>query len=172
MRPTNTLQPTKIDRSNFMLAAMAVRPYSDFGPAQLQKFFFLLDERPLDSSILKDRYFNFSSYHYGPFDKAVYVQFEELAEEGLAHVYFTGPSNTDRRFALTHKGAEKAKNAVKRLSKKTREYIFSISEWVQTTEFYDMLAAIYDEFPESAQDSVVRGPVARRLERGNVTRAP
>ena len=70
-------------------------------PVQLQKALFLLGKQ--FPSAVGEEFYNFVAYNYGPFDKSIYWDTEELAQQGYVSVSESGPGL--RKFAPTPEGA-------------------------------------------------------------------
>ena len=73
-----------MDKDRFMLAAMSPAGTGFFTPVQVQKMFFLLDMNISDET--EGEQFDFVAYDYGPFDVDVYIELEELEDEGLVEI--------------------------------------------------------------------------------------
>lgn len=140
-----------MDRPTFVLAAMAAAgPEARFDPVRLQKFFFLLD-RELDGEC-GCPHFNFRPYDYGPFDEAVYRQIERLAARGLATIDEARPY---RLYGLTAKGFRRGELALVPLPDRVGDYLATVSEWVFSLDFRDLLTSIYEYAPDMAVRSVL-----------------
>ena len=63
---------------DIVLAALAASKGAAHSPVQIQKLLFLLDRKLADR--LEGPHFNFVAHNYGPFDRAIYDQLEELAK--------------------------------------------------------------------------------------------
>ena len=86
-----------MDKADFILATMAAFPYQQFSPAQIQKFFFLLDSKLADQTDRPDGlpFFKFQPYAYGPFDANVYDTLTYLRDEEL--IAINGDEHQPRR---------------------------------------------------------------------------
>lgn len=142
---------TVMDRRMYVLAALAAAgTEARFDPVRLQKYFFLLDRELEGESGCP--HFDFQPYHYGPFDRAVYDQVEQLASEGLAII------DESRRYLLYHlteEGFASGARALADLPERARSYMAAASEWIFSLDFRDLLAAIYEYAPEMAVRSVL-----------------
>ena len=103
-----------MDRKELVLAAMSPARTSPFTPVQVQKLFFLLDERATKG--IGGRRFNFKPHHYGPFDKEVYDELEALANEGSVEVIEVGRAGL-RTYRLTEQGYERGQDAIWRFGR-------------------------------------------------------
>ena len=121
-----------------------------FDPVRLQKYFFLLD-RELDGEC-GCPHFDFRPYHYGPFDRAVYVQLDQLVGEGLAVV---DESRRYRLYGLTEEGLERGKRAAASLPEHASRYMAAASDWLFSLDFRELIASIYEYAPDMAVRSVL-----------------
>ena len=137
-------------RQDVVLAAMAPSEGKPYSPVQIQKLLFLVDrEAELDGG----PHFNFEPYSYGPFDKAVYVELENLDAKALVTVSHGG---WNRTFALTPKGQARGKKVLKSLSPEISDYIRRASDFVLKLSFAKLVSAIYKAYPEMKENSVFR----------------
>jgi hypothetical protein len=141
----------RLHRDDYVLAVLATSGEGAWTPVQVQKIFFLLDQRL--ASQVGGPHFNFTAYDYGPFDAAVYEVIERQSE--LASVDRTSSMKT---FRLTRRGQARGEEALVELSPGAREYIRSLSGWVRNLSFQQLVSAVYKEFPEMRANSVFRDP--------------
>lgn len=137
------------DRQKFMLAAMSTAERRSFQPVQVQKLFFLLEKR-LGDAITK--FFDFQPYDYGPFDHVVYHELERLQKLGLVG----GQENSPRQFSLTDVGQELGEKSLADYDAPTRERIATLTMYVLSLSFRQLVSAIYREYPEMRANSVFR----------------
>lgn len=139
-----------MDRPTFVLAAMAAAgAEARFDPVRLQKYFFLLD-RELDAEC-GGPHFDFRPYQYGPFDRAVYAQFDRLVREGLAVV---DKSRQYRLYSLSEEGFERGKRAAASLPERASRYMASASAWLFSLDVPALLLSIYEYAPNMAIQAV------------------
>jgi len=140
-------------RSEHVIAALAAGGENvSFTPVQVQKLFFLLDrEAP---HLLDGPHFDFAAYDYGPFDKTVYDNLDELAGQGLALVQSTGRY---RVYALSQNGFQQGVGILANLPPATKTYLESVAGWVRNLSFEQLVGAIYKRYPEMKVNSVFRG---------------
>jgi uncharacterized protein YwgA len=122
-----------------------------FSPVQVQKLLFLIDKNLPDTA--GTPFFNFQPYDYGPFDKDVYLELEDLSKEGLVSISQEHLSS-HRCYALTPEGNKKAQDVAARLDTKNAHYIRKLSEFVRSLSFRDLVSAIYKAYPETKVKSV------------------
>jgi hypothetical protein len=140
-------------RSEMLLAGLAAAgENASLTPVQVQKLFFLLDR---EASVLLDGpHFNFQPYDYGPFDSAVYNGIEELARRDLARVQSTGRY---RVYGLSQSGFQEGVRLLNAVPENARAYIISVATWVRQLSFEQLVASIYNRYPEMKVKSVFRG---------------
>lgn len=141
-------------KNELVLAAMSPAGTDPFSPVQVQKLFFLLD---MNIAIQTDGpHFNFKPYHYGPFDKSVYIELECLKDNGLIEIL--EPDSVSRTYRLTKKGYDSGSEALCQLSDSIQQYIREVVEVVRSLSFAQLVSAIYQAYPEMRANSVfVRG---------------
>lgn len=140
-------------RSEIVLAAVAAAGQNvTFTPVQVQKLFFLLDREA--AHLVQGPHFHFSAYDYGPFDRAVYDEFDQLSRQDFARVENTGRY---RMYSLTPAGYQQGTTALNQLPQNTRAYIANVAGWVRQLSFQQLVASIYNRYPEMKANSVFRG---------------
>jgi hypothetical protein len=140
-----------MDKNDFVLAVMSSCPDVTYTPVQVQKLFFLIDQKI--PGLVEGPYFHFAPYHYGPFDCTVYSALEELSADGS--VTITG-SASYRSYSTTSRGQTKGRALFEKLPVKAREYISKLSELVRHLSFNELVSAIYQAYPEMRANSVFR----------------
>lgn len=140
-------------RSEMLLAGLAAGgENATYTPVQVQKLFFLLDREA--SASLGGPFFRFVPYDYGPFDQAVYAGLDDLARRDMALVQSTGRY---RVYGLTQAGQAEGQRLLKGLLPNAREYVESVARWVRQLSFQQLVAAIYNKYPDMKANSVFRG---------------
>jgi len=138
-----------MDKKQIILAALASSDGVLHTPVQVQKLLFLIDrEIP---GLVGGPLFDFQPYNYGPFDKTVYSELAQLAEEGDVVIV---PQNNWLSYQLTARGVETGKKVLESLSKEARIYISLVSQFVRSLSFAELVSAIYAAYPEMRQNSV------------------
>ena len=140
-----------MDRDQFMLAAMSPAGTGFFTPVQVQKMFFLLDRNISEEK--GGEHFDFVAYDYGPFDKAVYINLEELEDEGLVEIQDLYPTLSPKRYRLTDVGLHEGERILRVFSPYVQKYIQDVVEFVRSSSFADLVAAIYQAYPDMAVNS-------------------
>ena len=139
---------TRIERSSFVLAVMAAAQ-TPLSPVQVQKLFFILDQKV--GGALGGAYFDFRPYNYGPFDASVYHELEALAARSL--VFVDGPG-TRRRYGVSGEGIALGSRLLASLP--VADYIRQVAEYVKKASFQQLVEAIYKEWPSMRANSVYR----------------
>jgi uncharacterized protein len=142
-----------MDRSEILLAGLAAGgENATYTPVQVQKLFFLLDREAAPT--LGGPFFNFVPYDYGPFDQAVYAGLDELARRNLASVQSTGRY---RLYGLSQAGQEEGRRILETLQPPARDYVANVARWVRQLSFQQLVASIYNKYPDMKANSVFRG---------------
>lgn len=142
-----------MNRSEILLAGLAAGgENTTYTPVQVQKLFFLLDREA--STALGGPFFKFVAYDYGPFDQAVYAGLDDLARRNLASIQNTGRY---RVYALSPAGQAEGLRLLAGLQPTTREYVANVAKWVRQLSFQQLVASIYNKYPEMKANSVFRG---------------
>ena len=140
-----------MNRHQFVLAALAPAHGAPHSPVQVQKLLFLLDENIQDSA--GGPHFNFEPYHYGPFDKEVYTVLQELATEGLVEIE-PEPLQRWNMYRLTPEGQKAGEEILAVLPPAGRTYVTTVSGFVRSLPFAQLVAAIYKAYPHMKANSV------------------
>ena len=140
-------------KDEVVLAAMAPAKGKPHSPVQVQKLLFLLDREA--KNLVGGPHFNFVPYNYGPFDKEVYQILRKLDEQGMITIRSEGSLRT---YALTPAGQEDGDRILKKLSNQARDYINSVSAFVQKLTFMQLVSSIYQQYPDMRENSVLRQP--------------
>ena len=141
-----------MDRREIILAALAAGGENmSYSPVQVQKIFFLLDREVAPS--IDGPHFDFQPYDYGPFDRAIYDQLEILQFSGDVEIRRTG---SYRVYALTSQGFDAGTALLSRLDGAVSDFVRSVTQWVQSLSFQQLVAAIYQKYPEMKANSVFR----------------
>jgi uncharacterized protein len=136
-------------RDELVLAAMAPGSGYCYSPVQVQKLLFLIDRQIPEK--VGGPHFRFEPYHYGPFDKNVYLQLDQLAERGWVTI---NSSWAPRTYTLTPQGLQVGNAALNTLPFPTQDFINRTSEFVRTQNFSSLVSAIYKAFPDMRANSV------------------
>jgi hypothetical protein len=142
-----------MDRRELVLSALAAAgENATFLPVQVQKLFFVLDREAARST--GGPHFNFQAYDYGPFDQSVYGMLEHLERQGLARVQSQGRY---RQYMLTAEGYREGAKLLAGLQPSVSEYLRQLAAWIRSLSFQQLVAAIYNRYPDMKVNSVFRG---------------
>lgn len=122
-----------------------------YTPVQVQKLFFLIDREA--AHLVDGPHFDFAPYDYGPFDRSVYDGLDILAQTGRVQINSAGRY---RLYVLSQLGFENGTAALQQLPVTTRNYLSSVSRWVRELSFQQLVASIYNRYPEMKVNSVFR----------------
>jgi uncharacterized protein len=117
----------------------------------MKGLFLLSKEGPAE---LRDLY-AFEPYDYGPFDKHVYGDLDQLEREGLIDGEFVLGSRR-RIFRLTPWGEDRCDEIRRTADPTTIKAIDEVKELVSSMGFMALLRYVYERHPDFAVSSVVR----------------
>lgn len=138
-------------RSDYVLAVMAgVRV--PMTPVQVQKLFFILDQKI--SALTGGKRFAFTPYNYGPFDPQVYSELDNLIRGGLASVDTSGAT---RRYYLTARGHSEGSVKFRSMIPAAQAYVRDLADWISKLSFQQLVSAVYAQWPEMKANSIFRG---------------
>jgi hypothetical protein len=142
-----------MNRHELVLAALAAaQENATFSPVQVQKLFFLIDREA--AALVGGPHFDFRPYDYGPFDSAVYGVLTSLEHEGFVQSL---PSGRYRLYSLTPEGCQQGSRLLSTLGNNARAYLEQVTTWVRRLSFAQLVAAIYNKYPDMKVNSVFRG---------------
>lgn len=121
------------------------------GRTRLVKGLFLVD-RMFEEEFGKTTDFEFEAYKYGPFDKSVYHELDQLIASGLVEVRETGRYQADN-IVLTKEGIEVAREAFEVLTPEEQKLI----SWIKGKHIQQpvdqLLSFVYNQYPEMADET-------------------
>jgi len=139
-----------MDRTDWLLTALASAGDSGLTPVQIQKSLFIFGrETGMESC---GNYYRFQPYDYGPFDAAIYSDADALCARGLVEIDRSG---SVRKYKLTDAGRRHAGAGL--LSSEGSVYMQSVVGWVKRHGFGGLLRAVYERYPDMVVNSVFRG---------------
>jgi hypothetical protein len=112
---------------------------------------FLIDRNLADD--VGGRQYNFKPYHYGPFDRWVYTDLEQMELDGLVDITRTG----FRTYRLTAEGQKVGEEAFEELTPRAQRFITKAVSFVRRLSFSELVSAIYEAYPEMRVNSVFVG---------------
>jgi hypothetical protein len=137
-----------------MLLAIDAAGAQGLSPVQLQKALFLLGKAAPEA--IGDQWYEFKPYHYGPFDRAVYVEAERSSKKGEIEVSQRDGENWNR-YAITRDGEIRVSYILRETPAATVTYLGQLVAWVQAQTFQALVTAIYAKYPEMRANSVFQG---------------
>ena len=145
------------NREEIVAAAFAAAGHgASFDPIRVQKLLFLIDR--VVSERIGGPFFHFQPYNYGPFDRAIYGVIAAMAAGGDVRINTSGAYP---RYSLTQAGYRRGKATLATFPIPVADYFGRVARWIRLMPYRPMLAAIYREYPEMAENSVVRHLAAR-----------
>jgi uncharacterized protein YwgA len=141
-----------IARKDWTLLALHIAGEKGLTPAQLQKVLFLAKQN--FSSKLTD-FYEFKPYNYGPFDKAISRDVEELAEAGYVKLV-KQPNQSWSAYRIN--GASRvSEELIQEADADVVKYLTKSVHWAQSISFEKLITSIYNAYPEYKVNSVFRG---------------
>ena len=141
-------------RKDWLLLAVSGREGTDaapIDPLRLMKTLFVVSQQ-LD--LETPDFYRFVAYSYGPFAREIYPDLDQLEyEEMIAAV--PNPGRTWPRYRATASGAEAAA-ALAADGGWEAEHLLAVRDWATSISFRDLLRAVYQQWPEYAQNSIAR----------------
>lgn len=139
-------------RAELPLVALLSSPDKQLTPIQIQKTLFLLNQNIPHA--LGGEVYHFTPYNYGPFDSAIYRDLETAIDSGLVDAIPSGGGWNEYR--ITPRGEARASETVQKLDPNALNYIRSLTQWVRSVSFRELLTTVYDAYPDFASRSVFR----------------
>lgn len=136
-------------KAKWILAMLRISPLDRI---RIMKGLFLLWRRVGD---IPD-YFHFEPYLYGPCSFEVYDVLAIMEKKGL----IVQPSHSVPQweaYYLTERGRKEAERAIREIDPQLRERLEEITREVSRLSFYALLKRVYEEAPEFAVNSVMKG---------------
>lgn len=144
-------EETDMPRQDHVAMALAAGgPRAEYSPVQVQKLLFLIDRKVPQH--FGGEQFNFTPYHYGPFDSDVYQVLEAMASEGLVAIRGAG---SYRRYSLTEAGHQLGEQELQR-HPGVSGFLIDLAAWVRSLRFEQLVASVYNDYPEMRANSVFR----------------
>jgi DNA-binding PadR family transcriptional regulator len=143
-----------VKRTDLILSSLAPGSGATYTPVQIQKLLFLVDEEVADR--IGGRHFNFVPYHYGPFDKTIYNDLEDLENDGAVAIERDDDLRI-RKFRLTQNGAITGLHCLEKLDPVAKDYIERANKFVRERTFAQLVSAIYRAYPRMKANSIFGG---------------
>ena len=136
-----------LERLDLLLALLAASGGDHYDPSQLEKSMFLLTRNLADVVVVTDGHYNFLPYNFGPVDLQVLRDVKTLADMGLASVTLK-PDTLLELYSATQKGNIQGNEILEAMPSNCMDYIKEVSQWVRTTNFFQLVATIYANYPD------------------------
>jgi len=140
-----------MENRNWTLLVIAAARGELVSPIQLQKALFLVREHW--TSVVKDEFYQFKPYNYGPFCRQIYDDAESLAQAGQIEIV-TASGQSWSSYRVTQRGLEESERVRNAISKIEWEYLRQLATWIRGLSFEQLLAYIYSNYPEYTKNSV------------------
>jgi hypothetical protein len=132
-----------LSREEIALVMLALAEGRPFTPVQIQKALFLAADKVADA-FLPESHYDFQPYDYGPFDRDVYVDLENL--EGIGCVKINRQSRL-RTYSATQDGLDEGRRSARQLSANQLAILERIVNLVRSLSFNELVSAIYKAYP-------------------------
>ena len=142
-----------LTKNDWVLLALKNAPLDRI---HLMKILFLMRYRTDKDGKSLDDFFTFEPYLYGPYSLDVYKALDAVEKDDLV----VQPAHADKQhtpYYLSERGKQSVEEISKKASPEMLKLVESITAEVATLEFRDLLRKVYDEAPEFATESVMKG---------------
>ncbi|MBF0567934.1 MAG: hypothetical protein HQK95_03615 [Nitrospirae bacterium] len=147
----------RYNSADIVLAALAASNGADHSPVQIQKLLFLIDKKV--STRIEGPFFNFIPYDYGPFDRTIYDVLDNLSKEGQVDVVSYANLRW-HKYRLTLDGQKKGEEVLNTFPFEVRDYFSKLSGFVRSLSFEQLVAVIYNAYPDMKIKSVFANNLA------------
>jgi uncharacterized protein YwgA len=141
----------EMDRLRVILVGLGASDGAVHTPVQIQKLLFIVDKKA--SRYLSGPHFSFVPHYYGPFDRQIYSDLENLEEQGLVDVV-SDRSVSWKKYRLTRFGQIEADKVLEEIDPAVRQFLESASAFVRKLSFAQLVSAVYKAYPEMKVNSV------------------
>ncbi len=135
-----------MNRKELILHVFSLVDDKLLSPVQVQKLLFLVDDK-VSKELNNAKYFNFTPYDFGPFDKEIYVELNSLISDGKIVIVNSGKT---REYQLVE--TSRHPNISEEINIKLKKLI----TFVKNCSFKELLTAIYRAYPETATNAVYK----------------
>jgi uncharacterized protein len=143
-----------LERDQIALVILALADGGSFTPVQVQKALFLASDK-VSEAFADESHYDFQPYDYGPFDRQVYLDIQDLERRGLAQID-QAPESRWRTYAATEAGIAEGGRLTRALKRGEVEILERIAKLVRSLSFNDLVSAIYRAYPHMRERSVFR----------------
>jgi uncharacterized protein YwgA len=124
-------------------------------PVQIQKALFLLGANVPETALPAHDRYSFKPYDYGPFSAEIYADAEKLEREGLIKIR-RPPTSRYREYLVTEHGHDRATQLSCGMQSAVASYLRDLVRYTQSLGFNQLVASVYEQFPEMKVNSVFR----------------
>ena len=104
----------------------------------------------------KNEKFNFIPYHYGPYDKQVYLELSNLSLSGKIDIRLN-KKNGYRLYKLSQSIIPEARKSLEETFGDTEiTNIRKLNDFVISKGFNELISSIYEKFPEMEENSIFK----------------
>lgn len=137
-----------LERADWTLLAIAAAQGAPLSPVQLQKSLFVLG-REMPGEV--GNFYLFQPYNYGPFDRSVYADVDQMESRGLVTRV---PLRQWSGYAATGAGIAAAAALRKDANPRAVDFLDRVVAWTRALSFQDLVRAIYVKYPEMRAKSI------------------
>lgn len=127
-------------------------------PVQLQKALFLFAAKVPAEMLPGTGRYQFKPYDYGPFSAEIYSDAEALEQNGFVAIS-RPPSSRYKEFRVTPTGRAAAEALRAQEDPNIVTYLANLVTYTQSLGFNQLVASVYEEFPEMKVNSVFKDVV-------------
>lgn len=124
-------------------------------PVQLQKALFLFAAKVPQGVLPATSRYEFKPYDYGPFSAEIYADAESLETSGLVSIS-RPPVSRYKEFRVTPAGRTQAQTLRAQEDPQVVNYLANLVTYTQSLGFNQLVASVYEEFPEMKVNSVFK----------------
>jgi hypothetical protein len=139
------------ERRDWLIVALSESPRGELSPVQIQKAMFLFKEGA-QNYFAEEQFYDFSPYHFGPFDPDIYYDLEALEKRGLVQIE-RSETGKRRAYVLTAQGKDYSAQ-IKSETRRASAYLGNITRWVAKKSFPELLRYIYRRWPQYRVNSI------------------
>jgi hypothetical protein len=143
-----------LSRDQVALVVLSFANGEPLTPVKIQKAMFLASEKA-PNVFARSAGYSFQPYDYGPFDRQVYADIEDLERRGLAKIAQASGSRW-RTYAATPDGIKEGGRLTATLDEDDVAVLERIVNLVRSLSFNQLVSAIYRAYPHMRERSVFR----------------
>lgn len=138
-------------KSDWVIVVLGAAKGKRLTPAQLQKSLFLIKQNiPKD---LKQDFYDFEPYNYGPFCAEIYLNAEKFSNEELVKISWSKGIRW-REYSATTEGIKRYNKIIGKLPKDIVKFIEELVKDIRNLSFQQLISYIYKNYPEYKENSI------------------